>query len=381
MAVVELQLVGVGEVIAQVQGGVEFRIDRAVGDLRGALVGVDRGVFETETAEDTELAEGPARGRVDRVDAGFIEKAVGSQRVGEPSVADGIEEGAAEIQIGAAVLPGVAGFNLGSFVEIVDTLGDRLGVLLRGFDHRAVEGRECGGQALDIHVIVVLLLDRAAVLHLEVQFVVQLGPGMLEGGGKLDVALILGVRADAVVITGNDAGRIAGEVGLGAGADEVTVVVIKGGADLRVFGQLVVHSGLDDAGEGPRLLADVLRSGDHAAGRGVEVAAVIGGGARPVILTHGHGAEEIEPARIVVGRDATIVAAPVADAGAGARGIARVLLALHRDVNDAGGAVGFVFGGWVRDDLDFLDTIGRHLLKHRGAVAAHQGGGLAIDED
>ena len=229
--------------------------------------------------------------------------------------------------------------------------------------------------------MVVLLLPVRAALQVDVQFLALPVERVLPAGLELGVLLVLRIRADPVIVLGQDIAAVELAVGLGRLAEKRPAVETQDGAELVAVVDGVIRPGLGDVGDGPRMLHGALLGAEHRVGRRIEVAAVIRGGAQAVILPDAVAPEEIILPRIIIGAQADVVPAVVADTATHRTRITGIVFPLQHDVDDARGPVGLVLGGGICDHLDAVDGIRRHLGQHVGAIRPHERGRLAVDQD
>ena len=93
MAVVELQLARIGEIVGEVKGRVQAQVGLIPLDRGGDLVGRDLRVLEAQPSHHTELPESLLVGRVERVDGLVQVEVVGDGRVRHPKPRDRVQIG------------------------------------------------------------------------------------------------------------------------------------------------------------------------------------------------------------------------------------------------------------------------------------------------
>ena len=381
MAVVQLELVPVGQLVAEVQAGIDAGV--VVGNHRPGVdePGLPVGQLGPQPGQQPEPAEGAGVGRVEGMDGAVEDEAVGLPRIGDKLSGGRVEILREEVRIAPVGGARIARLELGASAERPDILDDGLGAVLRVPEDLVVRRARLHRRTVEVRIVVGFQLVGRRGMQLEVQLVALGGEGVLPGSRKFQALLILGVEAGPVVVAGDRAAAVGEEIAVGRAPVEGAAVVIAGEAQLVVVVRRVVDPHPRQPREGPRVFAGYLVGPGDGPRDGIHDGAGVARVAPAVVLPEARTAEEIGRAGMVIGGDPAVVAVVVAGGDGAGAGEPAAVLALQGNVDDAGGAVGFVLGRGVGDDLDLVDLVGRELLQNLRAAPAHQRRGAAVDED
>src|ERR1043165_7874670 len=118
-AVVQLKLIHVRQIVAQMQARIKTVIGIFAADPGGDLVRANRRLLEAQSRERAETAKLVSVGTVDSLNVGVVDEAIRARQIRLPFLRRRIEETAAGVLIHAIPPPVVAGLELRVFAERV----------------------------------------------------------------------------------------------------------------------------------------------------------------------------------------------------------------------------------------------------------------------